>query len=68
MHKIALTVILKGPFFNLGAFPFLFPPHPSGCARVSVTQSHCLITAEGQRNINDFLTKISSSKQDLNGC
>ena len=73
MHKIALTVILNGPFFfNLGAIPFLFPPHPhpnpSGCARVSVTQSHCLITAEGQRNINDFLTRISSSKQDLNGC
>ena len=48
MHKIALTVILNGPFFfflNLGAVPFLFPPHPhpspSGCARVSITQSHC---------------------------
>ena len=46
MHKIDLTVILNGPFFfNLGAVPFLFPPHPhpspSGCARVSITQSHC---------------------------
>ena len=32
-------------FFNLRAVPFLFPPHPhpnpSGCARVSITQSHC---------------------------
>ena len=32
-------------FFNLGAVPFLFRPHPhpspSGCARVSITQSHC---------------------------
>ena len=55
-------------FFNLGAVPFLFPPHPHPSARVSVTQSHCLITAEGQRNINDFLMRISSSKQDLNGC
>ena len=48
MYKIALTVILNGPlffFFNLGAVPFSFPPHPhpspSGCARVSITQSHC---------------------------
>ena len=51
---------------------FYFPPHPhtnpSGCARVSVTQSHCLIMAEGEENINDFLTRISTSKQDLNGC
>ena len=71
MHNIPLIVILNGRFFffNKGAVPFLFPPRPhpspSGCARVSVTQSHCLITAEGQRNINDFLTRISSSKQAL---
>ena len=50
---------------------FLFLPHshpnPSGCVRVSVTQSLCLIMAEGEQNINDFLTRISTSKQDLNG-
>ena len=50
---------------------FLFLPHPhpnpSGCVRVSVTQSLRLIMAEGEQNINDFLTRISTSKQDLNG-
>ena len=50
---------------------FLFLPHShpnqSGCVRVSVTQSLCLIIAEGEQNINDFLTRISTSKQDLNG-
>ena len=62
---------LEWPFFflNSGAVPFLFPPHPhpspSGRARVSLTQFHCLNTVEGQQNINDFLTRISSSKQDL---
>ena len=53
-------------FFYLGAAPFLFRPHPlpdpSGCARISVTESHFLITAEGEQNMNDFLTRISSSK------
>ena len=54
MHKIALAVNIKKPFFfNLGAVPFLFPPHPSPntseCARVSVTQSYCLIMAEVNR-------------------
>ena len=59
-------------FFNLGAAPFLFRPHPlpnpSGYARISVTESHILITAEGEQNMNDFLTRISSSKYDFNVC
>ena len=46
-------------FFNLGEFPFLFPPHPhpkpSGCARVSVTQSHCLITGGRSTEHKRFL-------------
>ena len=77
MHKIALAVNLKQPIFffflNLAAVQFLFPPHPhphpnpSGCVRVSVTQSLRLIMAESEQNINDFLTRISTSKQDLNG-
>ena len=43
-------------------------PNPSGSARISVTESHLLILAEGEQNINDFLTRIFSSKQDFNGC
>ena len=31
-------------------------PNPSGCARISVTESHFLITAEGEQNMKDFLT------------
>ena len=67
MYGIALVVNLKWPFLNLGAVPPHPHPDPSGCARVSVTQSPCLIMAEGQQNLNKFLTRISSSKQDFNG-
>ena len=44
------------------------PSKPEYIARLSVAQSHLLIMAEGEQNMNDFLTRISGSKQDLNGC